>query len=390
MFFITKNIMVLIFFWRFIKVKYNIKTEYNITEQMSKQLSILKIISIIMVVFIHANITVHLNANIYWEESISLDIFKYLISENISRVAVPMFFFISSVLLYKKEFSYIDNLKKKIKTLMIPYILCNTIWIIIFLILQNLSFTSVYFTSANNLILNWDLVEWFNRYFYFNINGSTIMYPFVFPLWFIRDLFIMNILSLIIKFLVDKLKFLFLIIILFVWCGNIWIPNEYNLIYLNIQSVVFFTLGYYFVKYNISFESLRRINCLYVSIVYIFMLGINALLFYLNVKLDCIHQISILIGVLFWIRVSSYIVNSNLKNKLMWFQQSIMMIYLFHEFTLTMIRKVLTKVLPQTIIIQLFEYIGAVVITIIITILLDRIIKKYFSNFYKLIVGGRV
>lgn len=364
--------------------------KYNITEQMSKQLSILKIISIIMVVFIHANITVHLNANIYLEKSIGLDLFKYLISENISRVAVPIFFFISSILLYKKEFSYIDNLKKKIKTLMIPYVMCNTIWIVIFLILQNLSFTSVYFTSANNLISNWDIIEWFNRYFYFNINESTIMYPFVFPLWFIRDLFIMNILSLIIKFLVDKLKFLFLIIILFIWCFNIWIPNEYNLIYLNIQSVVFFTLGYYFVKYNISFENLNRINCLYLGIVYIFILGINIALFYLNVRLDGIHRISILIGVLFWLRFSSYIVNSNLKNKLMWFQQSIMMIYLFHEFTLTMIRKILTKVLPQTIIIQLFEYIGAVVITIIITILLDRIIKKYFSNFYKIIVGGRV
>ena len=65
---------------------------YNISKRMSKQLSILKIISIIMVVFIHANVAVHLNANVYWEESIGLDIFKYLISENISRVAVPMFF----------------------------------------------------------------------------------------------------------------------------------------------------------------------------------------------------------------------------------------------------------------------------------------------------------
>lgn len=97
---------------------------YNISKRMSKQLSILKIISIIMVVFIHANVAVHLNANVYWEESIGLDIFKYLISENISRVAVPMFFFISGILLYKNEFSYIDNLKKKIKTLMIPYTYC--------------------------------------------------------------------------------------------------------------------------------------------------------------------------------------------------------------------------------------------------------------------------
>lgn len=272
----------------------------------------------------------------------------------------------------------------------IPYILCNTIWIIIFLILQNLSFTSVYFTSADNLILNWDIIEWFNRYFYFNINGSTLMYPFVFPLWFIRDLFIMNILSIIIKLLVDKLKVLFLAIILLAWCFYIWIPVEYNLIYLNIQSVVFFTLGYYFVKYNISFEQLDKINCLFLGMIYFIIVGINLLLFYLDIDFNFVYRFSILIGVLFWIRFSSYIVNSNLKNKLMWFQQSIMMIYLFHEFTLTMIRKVLTKVLPQTIIIQLFEYIGAVVITIIITILLDRIIKKYFSKFYKLIVGGRV
>lgn len=364
--------------------------KYTITTKMSEQISTLKIISIIMVVFIHANITVHLNTNIYLEKSICLDLFKYLISENISRVAVPMFFFISSILLYRKNFSWSKNLKKKVKTLMVPYILCNTIWIMVILILQNLSFTAVYFTSTDNLILNWNIIEWFNRYFYFNIDGSKLMYPFVFPLWFIRDLFIMNILAVLVKYLVDKFKFLLLIIILFVWCFNIWIPNEYNFIYLNIQSVVFFVLGYYFVKYNISFEDINKVNGYIIGLLYICIVILNVTLFTLDIELKPVLRISILIGILFWIKFSNYIMNTHLKNKLLWFQQSIMIIYLFHEFTLTMIRKILTKILPQTLFIQLLEYIGAVVLTIIITILLDRIMKKYFSSIYKIIVGGRI
>ena len=302
---------------------------------------------------------------------------------------MPIFFLISSILLYKKEFCWLSNVRRKIRTLMIPYIICNSFWIVIFLILQNISLTSVFFTSKDNLILNWSTIEWFNRYFYFNIADSKLMYPFLFPLWFIRDLFIMNIFAPVIKVIIDKTNILLLPIILICYCLHIWIPNEYNYIYLNMQSVVFFSLGYYFVKYNVVFEKINKLNTNIISSIYIMLLAIGIILFIYHIEFRVVFYLTILTGIIFWIKISSIIVENKIKDKVLYLSKSIMMVYLFHEFTLTMIRKVLTKLLPQTISIQFFEYICAVLLTIFLTILLDKILKHYAEGVYLLITGDR-
>lgn len=56
------------------------------------------------------------------------------ITDYISNVfcdcAVPAFILISSVLLYRKDFLWKDNMKKKVRNLLIPYLIFNALWIV--------------------------------------------------------------------------------------------------------------------------------------------------------------------------------------------------------------------------------------------------------------------
>jgi surface polysaccharide O-acyltransferase-like enzyme len=82
-------------------------TGYYLTADFSRRVSICKVWFTIMVLFIHSYTkTVFMNSgNVVLQVPRWLGLVKYVISENISRCAVPGFFVIAAVLLYRKEFS---------------------------------------------------------------------------------------------------------------------------------------------------------------------------------------------------------------------------------------------------------------------------------------------
>ena len=107
------------------------------------------------------------------------------LSHSLPRIAVPMFFFISGYYaFYKKDWSqrsiWTVELKKRVKTLLIPYLLWNSIYLVILLaktqVGLRLGFGAsdpFYITSFTQLLSYywWDVI--------------------VYPLWYIRDLMVL-------------------------------------------------------------------------------------------------------------------------------------------------------------------------------------------------------
>lgn len=91
--------------------------EYKIDKHFSELINISKIIAIILVCYVHsyrdtinfAGSTLQLNIPIWFET------LQFSLSKVVAASAVPVFFFFSAFLLYKKDFSYKENLKKKNK-----------------------------------------------------------------------------------------------------------------------------------------------------------------------------------------------------------------------------------------------------------------------------------
>ena len=137
---------------------------FVIEENLSKRINSLRFLLIVFVVFIHNNpITVNFSGGVEtYIIPIYVKIIRELISNIIARIAVPLFFLISSYLLYSKESKFIPVLKKKSRSILLPYIIWNILAIIFFYVAQSFNFTKPYF--ANIIIRDFSLIDWIDAF----------------------------------------------------------------------------------------------------------------------------------------------------------------------------------------------------------------------------------
>lgn len=101
---------------------------YVMTSEESERINVLKVWMCIFVLFIHAysiNVERFGNTLTYVLYQIT-----FLVSRIICDCAVPVFMIISAILLYRKPIRYFDNCCKKVKTLLKPYLIFNTLYLV--------------------------------------------------------------------------------------------------------------------------------------------------------------------------------------------------------------------------------------------------------------------
>ena len=356
-------------------------SHYIINTEESERIKVLKIWLTIMIIFIHS----YTEKVVFTEESVVMQVpiwlywIKFFVSRIISQCAVPGFFFISAVLLYKKNFTWMENIKKKLKTLLVPYLIFNTLWIIICFIAQNITFLRPYFSQEANIISNWGILEYADAYL-----GFASKRVMLYPLWFIRDLLVLNILAIIIKKLIDKFpKIIFMLLSIMV-ALNV----KTHLFFLRQDALIFFCLGYYFVKYSIKFNDIDKIKAPYIIIAYIVVIFLDFWARDTSIS-HLPHFASIIIGFIFFYRFTTKITNKKIHNIIMKISKYSFSIYLFHEMNLTILKKLLTKLLPQTALWQTALYFGIPIIIFSLCLLLSIILDKYFHKIYLILVGSR-
>ena len=86
-------------------------------------------------------------------------IIQNYISQGITRIAVPLFFLISGIFYFLKfdltSKIFLKKIKKRTKTLLIPYLLWSIIGFILFLALQINPLTARFFSDSRELIINY-------------------------------------------------------------------------------------------------------------------------------------------------------------------------------------------------------------------------------------------
>ena len=149
----------------------------------------------------------------------SYEVLKIMMSQTLVKVAMPTFFVMSGYLFFANTDTFSRNIYKqkigrRVKTLLIPYI----IW---------------------NLLMAVKLKTF---------NLSIFVNPANMPLWFLRDLMIVSLLTPIIYMGVKKLNYWIFLLLLPIYLTGIWAiqpgPNPY--------AICFFTLGAYL--------SIKKIN----------------------------------------------------------------------------------------------------------------------------------
>lgn len=356
----------------------------EITEETSKRITSLRFILIVLVIFIHSNLTVSeaIDYNYDFIQPVWVEIIKNIFCYILGNAAVPLFFLFSSYLQFSKNDKYVVLLKKRCKSLLIPYILWTFFYIFLFYLVQLIPQISSYFQNPDNIIRNWDFFDWLKAFTYQKFSSSG-NYPFVFQFWFIRDLIILIILSPLLKLLMEKIPYVVIILV-----SIFAITNTPILFIDRASSLFFYVAGYFFATYKVSFFHIAD--------------KIKIWEYFILLLLYCLFQfvfqgkynfgfLGIIISCLFFLKLSYYFVrNDKIYSKLKYLAQYSFFLYAVHTpFIGTAINKITQKVIPLHGIFCLIQFLAASILTLFIGTIIAFIFKKIFPRLFKILSGGR-
>lgn len=344
-----------------------------ISIRQSKEINALRVLLVFLVIYIHE----------FGSQNEQYGLIGICV-ENLARIAVPGFFIISGFFFFYNvdNFEYTEYYKKIHKrffTLLIPYLFWN-LWPLFMVIGGNLF--SIIFRGKSFDDLNYYLNSLFNnglfRIFWSNDSG----YPNNWPLWYIRELIVMSLLSPLIYLLIKKLDIIYLSIILFlyIFIKMPMIPGLFP------SSIVFFSLGSYFAikRNNIMCFVNKNKSILFLTSFIFYVLStffldgyMKYIVFQLYVLLMSITSLK-----LFHHCPDKYI--SFLSN----ISKSVFFIYAIHITLLAHIYKLLSN-LPSVGNSFIFVYFMSPVFTMIIGSCLYFILIRFIPSIMKLICGGR-
>lgn len=346
---------------------------------LSKSIEALRFPMCVLVVFIHARAMEHFVDGKF----AVFDFTSRAISNIIASSAVPMFFLISGFFFYYSIdcFSwrvYFNKLKSRGRTILLPYIAWNLLIVLSLLFAQK--FLGNSFFAGHRQVLQYGSTDWVSVFW-----GSDEFWgnPIDFPLWFIRDLMVVMVLSPVLYCFVKYLKIYGLAVLSILWIFGLSIPVTG----LEIRAVLFFSIGMFLGINKIDFISkilrLHRfpLTCLYFfSIALIFILRSNYV--FLN--------LSILLGVILMISLIAWMVEKNTHPKIIqskFLASSTFFIFAFHGFPLEFIQKRLISVFnANTSFGCILVYFCSVVIVVVVGLILYYFVNK--TKYVKMILTG--
>lgn len=349
---------------------------FIIKKNISESIYIAKFIAIVLVVFVHTYNFLPETMNSCLAANI-----EYIISRIIAASAVPLFFLFSSILLYRNNFNWFKNIKKKIYTLLIPYLILSTFAIVFSFMIQD--FLNLKYLFNDNIVSNWNFYDWLNAYIGYRTN-----LPLVRPFWYLRNLLVLNIIAPLFQFFLKnksnyKISILFIVYLIFakVEQGDIFSQA--------LVSIFYWSLGCYIVKQNIDINKLRVFTKQIWILIYIVFIAIDFYTIHLSINplIRCFNSI---LGVyLIFVHISN-INTKSLKDKLISLSAYTVPIYLFHELSLTYIKKICKIFIPTTSLFLIIEYFLLAVLIIIYCIIISKILYKLFPTLYIILTGNRM
>jgi fucose 4-O-acetylase-like acetyltransferase len=301
----------------------------------------------------------------------------------ITAIAVPMFFLFSAYFLYLKEQKYVPVMKKKCRTILLPYLLWNLLLVLFYFLMQTLPFTKQFFmTDPDHLIKNYGIIDWIDVFVGKLTERREYQYPFVYQFWFLRDLFILNIFFLFIKKIVDRFPLGIFVLFLIFWTNNI------EIYIVSPEALLFFTSGYYIVKYDMGIKNINQIKTLDISVFYIITVILE---YFFNNSMPILHKVNILMGCIFFLKISDcFIKNIKLYKTLVWLEKYQFIVYAIHGIIIPQLLKIYIKTIPLNGVFILIGYFVMIFFGVFISLIFGIIFKKLLPKMYGILTGGRI
>ena len=315
------------------------------------------------------------------------DTIRILFSEGLCSVAVPIFFLISGYLFFVKLEEWrtevwVEKLKRRGRTLLIPYLLWNLIAIVF----------SLAMLYPKHVLKGGDvpdLADW-----YYSIGGLRAFWdsgtgglPINYPLWYIRDLIVFVILSPVLFYYVKKTGLVGLVLLFVAYVFNLFgsVPG------LSKEGLLFFSLGAFLSIRRIDFTAICKkylniATCVGVPLVLamVYTYGNN------DEAWGYAHRLFTLFGSATTIGIAAMLLQ---KGRIQYHQllsKSSFLVFAAHgTIVLPFFQFVLSKVLPNNQIGLIIKYFSAPLFTVAVLVLCYFFLSKWMPNTLSILTGGR-
>lgn len=347
----------------------------QINKYTSDKIKVISFISIILVLYIHSGFhdipseIQGMKTNYYLQEAISV----YL-----GRIAVPIFFMISGMLFFRNTNCIEDifrKMKKRCKTLLIPFLIAGLYLPAVYLTMRQIPWTKQFINSFDIFSNVHSFGSILQSLYLFTPTGNQ---PWGFHLWFLRDLIIIIALSPILYFARKKLGHRVIVTLLFTLT---FIPLKFGIF----TSLFWFMAGDFLLLKLSYFKSLL-LTFIYLSLSICQLLRPSVYWSYFIIPIS-------LIGVMALWSKYDYLFGKDFRLKGHSFLKIVcnftFFIYLYHEPTINILRKIMIIILGRSSFGFALNYILAPWIFALIAALVGQSLKNCVPKIYETLAGDR-
>ena len=185
--------------------------------------------------------------------------FSFFFQQSITHFAVPMFFMLSGITFFKDydNKKYCNKIKSRVRTLVIPYLFWNGIWMI-FNIFCSYSFVSRFFVSREPFVLN-----------FVNVFHGIVFYKYNIPFWFIFNLIVFSVAAPLFYFIIRNkyVGICFIVLLSILTIFKVQIPES---IFFSSTSIIYYLIGAIVGRHYFNFIAKRSNDkCRYGSLIFL-------------------------------------------------------------------------------------------------------------------------
>lgn len=298
----------------------------------------------------------------------------------LGETGVPIFFFISGLLLFTSQKSYLQKLQTRTHTLLVPYLIWNFILVVIYITLyvvgypQNINGKSITeYGAIDYLRLFWDRGS-FDK-------GNFV--PILCPLWYIRNLIIMVILSPLLYYIIKYTRVFYLIIV------SLWWMTTYHNAFIP-QTVLFFSLGAYFSILKINpLRMVDKNKTMFLTLFAVLAIGdiISHTAYGTTINLQ-IHRLALISNIPVLLLLADFCVQHEYTSK--WLPNAAFIVFCVHYPIVVALRKFcIVQYSDASDIIHIMLYIACVVISTLLSLSIYQVLNRYFPKVKNILSGNR-
>lgn len=298
----------------------------------------------------------------------------------LGETGVPGFFLISGFLFFRSHKTYFEKIKARCHSLLIPYLLWNALLLAayigasVFGFPQDINGKSMEdYVWTDYLRLFWDRGSY----------DSGNFVPLLCPLWYIRNLMIMSIISPLLYYIIRYVREVFLIIVA-IW----WITTPHNAFIP--QTLLFFSLGAYFSIHEIDpLETIYNRKRLVLTFFILFAIGDILSHVHIGTPINLqIHRLSLIFNIPALLLLGDWYVRHGYTSK--WLPNAAFIVFCIHYPIVVGLRKICaTQYSDASDLVHILLYFVCVVISTALSLSIYQVLNRYFPNIKNILSGNR-